>query len=137
MRSQEIPDVFLEKVPATASSQRPRPCYGALVASYRVPTEFLLAILCALTTLSRRSQCVHCAFTAFALCFHGVCTALTTWYLEKFANVRKRSNQNLNLALKTKTGNNYMCNIKNSQNTREHIVYRVSSYFLTRGPMVL
>ena len=70
-----IPDVFLEKAPATASSQR---CYGALVASYRVPTEFLLAILCALATrslrfhgahiactaLSRRS---HCAFTAFAL----------------------------------------------------------------------
>ena len=78
MRSQEIPDVFLEKAPATASSQRPRRCYGALVASYRVPTEFLMAILCALTTrslrfhgahiactaLSRRS---HCAFTAFAL----------------------------------------------------------------------
>ena len=78
MRSQEIPDAFLEKAPATASSQRQRCCYGALVASYRVPTAFLLAILCALTTrslrfhgahiactvLSRRS---HCAFTAFAL----------------------------------------------------------------------
>ena len=78
MRSQEIPDVFLEKAPATASSQRPRRCYGALVASYRVPAEFLMAILCALTTralrfhgahisctaLSRRS---HCAFTTFAL----------------------------------------------------------------------
>ena len=78
MRSQEIHDFFLEKVPATASLQRPRHCYGALVASYRVPTEFLFAILCALTTrslrfhgahiactaLSRRS---HCAFTAFAL----------------------------------------------------------------------
>ena len=78
MRSQEIPDAFLEKGPATASSQCQRRCYGALVASYRVPTEFLLAILCALTTrslrfhgahiartvLSRRS---HCAFTAFAL----------------------------------------------------------------------
>ena len=78
MRSQEISNVFLEKAPAPASSQRPRRCYGALVASYRVPTEFLLAILCALTTrslsfhgahivctvLSRRS---HCAFTAFVL----------------------------------------------------------------------
>ena len=78
MRSQEIPDVFLEKAPATASSQRPRCCYGALVASYRVPTEFLLAILCALTTRSLRfhgahtvctvpSSRSHCAFTAFAL----------------------------------------------------------------------
>ena len=78
MRSQEISNVFLEKSPARASSQRPWRCYGALVASYRVLTEFLLAILCALTTrslrfhgahiactvLSRRS---HCAFTAFAL----------------------------------------------------------------------
>ena len=123
MRSQEIPDVFLEKAPATASSQRPRCCYGALVASYRVPTEFLLAILCALTTLSRRvhdaftalsrrSHCVHCAVTAFALCFHGVCTALTAWHLKKYANIRNCSHQNLNPALKTKTGNNYMCNIK-------------------------
>ena len=78
MRSQEIPDVFLEKAPATASSQRPRRGYGALVASYCVPTEFLLAILCALTTRSLRFQgvhiartalspCSHCAFTAFAL----------------------------------------------------------------------
>ena len=30
-------------------------------------TEFLLAILCALTTLSRHSQCVNCTFTVFAL----------------------------------------------------------------------
>ena len=78
MRSEEIPDVFLEKAPATASSRRPRRCYGALVASYRVPTEFLLAIQCALTTLSLRfhgthSACTalsrrsHCAFTVFAL----------------------------------------------------------------------
>ena len=78
MRSQEIPDVFLEKVPATASPQRPRRCYGVLVASYRVPTEFLLATLCALKTRSLRfygahiactamSRRSHCAFTAFAL----------------------------------------------------------------------
>ena len=78
VRSQEIPDVFLEKAPATASSQRPRRCYGALVAYYRVPTEFLLAILCILTTCSLRFHGAHiactalsrrsyCAFTAFAL----------------------------------------------------------------------
>ena len=78
MRAQEIPDVFLEKAPVTVSLQRPRRCYGALVTFYRVPTEFLLAILCALkartlcalrfhrvrTALSRR---LHCAFMAFAL----------------------------------------------------------------------
>ena len=126
---------FIEKVPATASSQRPRRCYGALVASYRVPTEFLLAILCALTTLSRRSHCMHCAVTAFALCFHGVCTGLTAWHLNNYAIIRNCSNQNLNSSLKTKTGNNYMCYIKNSQNTREHIVNRVSSYFLKRWPL--
>ena len=120
MRSQEVPDVFLEKAPATASSQRPRRCYGALVASYRVPTEFLLAILCALTTRSRRSHCVHCAVTVFALRFHGVCIALTAWHLKKYANIRNCSNQNRNPALKTKTGNNYMCNIKNSQNKRTY-----------------
>ena len=78
MRSQENPDVFLEKGSVTANLQRPRRCYGALVAFYRVPTEFLLAILCALTTLSLRflgahnsctapSQDSHRAFTAFAL----------------------------------------------------------------------
>ena len=78
MRSQEIPDVFLEKAPVMASSQRPRRCYGALVAFYRVPAEFVLAILCALTTLSLRFHGAHiactalsrpsnCAFTAFAL----------------------------------------------------------------------
>ena len=48
------------------------------MAFYRVPTKFLLAILCALTTLSLRfhgahivctalSRRSHCAFTAFAL----------------------------------------------------------------------
>ena len=76
LRSEEIPDVFLEKAPVTASSLRPRRCYGALVAFYRVPTEFLLAIQCALTTLSRRSHCVHFAVTAFAPRFHSICMAL-------------------------------------------------------------
>ena len=69
MREKEIPDVFLEKVPVTASSQRPRSCYGALVTFYRVPTEFLFAILCALP-----------ARTLCALRFHSVCTALS-WRL--------------------------------------------------------
>ena len=81
MRSQENPDVFLENAPVTASSQRPRRCYGALVAFYRVPTEFLLAILCTLTTLSLRFHGAHIACTALSLhshcAFHGVCTALT------------------------------------------------------------
>ena len=78
MRSQENHNVFLEKTPAMAFLQRPRRCYGAVVASYRVPMEFLLAILCALTTCSLRfhgahiactvlSRRSHCAFTAFAL----------------------------------------------------------------------
>ena len=99
------------------------------------PTAFLLAIHDAFTALSRRSQCVHCAVTAFALCFHGLCTVLMAWHLKKYANIRNCSNQNLNPALKTKTGNNYMCNIKDSLNTREHFVNRVSSYFLKRWPL--
>ena len=70
MRSQENPDIFLEKGSVTASLQQPKRCYGALVAFYRVPTEFLLAILCALMTLSLRFHGAHhacsCAFTASA-----------------------------------------------------------------------
>ena len=77
MRSQENPDIFLEKGPFTASLQRPMRCYGALVAFYRVPTEFLLAILCALTTLSLRFHGAFTALTLHALRFHGVRTALS------------------------------------------------------------
>ena len=85
------------------------------MAFYRVPTEFLLAVLCALTMLSLRfhgahiactalSRRSHCAFTAFALrCRRDIS--------KKYANIRNCSNQYLNTALKTKTGNNYMCNI--------------------------
>ena len=89
VRSQEIPDVFLEKAPAKASSQRPRRCYGALMASYRVPTEFLWRFYAlsrrvhcafsALTALSRRS---HCAFTAFASCADGVASQKLCKYQE-------------------------------------------------------
>ena len=61
MRSQENPDIFCEKGSVTASVQRPRRCHGARMAFYRVPTENLLAILCALTTLSLRFQGAHIA----------------------------------------------------------------------------
>ena len=47
MRSQENSDIFREKGPVTASWQRPRRCYGARMAFYRVLTEFLLVIICA------------------------------------------------------------------------------------------
>ena len=130
MRSQEIADVFLLK----RLPWRPHSNQGVATELLWRPIVFLRSSCWRFYALSRRfhgahSQCVHCAVTAFALCFHGVCTALTAWYLKKYANIRNCSNQNLNLALKTKTGNNY-CNIKNRQNTREHIVNRVSSYFL-------
>ena len=74
MRSQEIPDVFLEKASAMASLQRPRRCYGALVASNRVPTE-LLAILCALTTRSLRFYGAHIACTVLSRRLHRAYTA--------------------------------------------------------------
>ena len=50
------------KGPVTVSLQRPRHWYGASMVFYRIPTEFLLAILCALTTLSLRSQHMHCGY---------------------------------------------------------------------------
>ena len=75
MRSQENPDIFREKRPATGSpKQQPRHCYGARMAFYRIPTEFLSVILCALTTLS---QCMHCAFTV-SLCWRCVKDAVTS-----------------------------------------------------------
>ena len=102
---------------------------GVLSRSYGVLVGDPMHSHDAFIAFSGRSHCLHCAVTAFALCFYGVCTAPMAWHLKKYANIRNCSNQNLNPALKTKTGNNYMCNIKNSLNTREHIVNRVSSYF--------
>ena len=59
------PDIFfVKKWPATASLQRPRRCYGTRMAFYCVHTAFLLAILCALTTLSLLIHGAHNAFTA-------------------------------------------------------------------------
>ena len=65
MRSQEIPDIFCEKGPVIASSHRPS-SDGARMEFYRIPTEFLLAILCAFTALTMRT-----------LCFHGIRTVMT------------------------------------------------------------
>ena len=62
--------------------QRPWCRYGARMAFYRVPTEFLLAILCAPKTLSLRFHgahiCVHCAFMAFTLYWRRVGDAVTS-----------------------------------------------------------
>ena len=123
--------------------RRPHSDQGVATELLWRPIAFLRSSYWRFYALSRR---VHCAFTALtlrALCCHGVRTVLsrrlhcafTAWHLKKYVNIRNCSNQNLNPALKTKTGNNYMCNIKNSQNTREHIVNRVSSYFLKRWPL--
>ena len=70
MRSQENPDIFLERGPVTASWQRPRRCNGARMAFYRVLTEFLLEIICALTTLSLHFHGAHNACTALSQCSH-------------------------------------------------------------------
>ena len=67
VRTQENHDIFREKLSVTASLQRPRRCHGALMASYCVPTVFMVEILCALTVLSLR---VHGA--------HSACAALST-----------------------------------------------------------
>ena len=121
--------------------RRPHSDQGVATELLWRPIAFLRSSYWRFYALSRR---VHCAFTALtlrALCCHGVRTVLSrrlhcaAWHLKKYANIRNCSNQNLNPGLKTKTGNNYMCFIKNSQNTREHIVNRVSSYFLKRWPL--
>ena len=66
-------DIFREELSVMASLQRPRRCYGARMAFHCVPTEFLVAILWALTVLSLRAK----ALTASAPRFHGVATAMT------------------------------------------------------------
>ena len=80
MRTQENHDIFREKLSVTASLQLPRRCHGALMAFYRVPTVFMVEILCALTVLN----CPSTALTAHAPHFHGVATALRTqWHLQE------------------------------------------------------
>ena len=75
LSSQENSEIFREKGPVKASSQQPWCRYGIRMAFYRVHTEFLLAIVCALMTLSQRSQCVHCTFhrVRTALSWHSHC----------------------------------------------------------------
>ena len=73
VRTQENHDIFREKLSVKASLQRPRPCYGARMAFFYIPTDFLVAILCALRVLSLR---VHGAHSVCAR-FHSVATVLT------------------------------------------------------------
>ena len=73
VRSQEIPDVFLEKAPVAASSERPRRCYGALVAFI----AFLRSSCWRFYALSGRFHCAFTALTLRALRCHGVRTALS------------------------------------------------------------
>jgi hypothetical protein len=63
-----------------AFSQRTNSCYWAPTAFYRVPTEFLLASVCALTALPLR-----------ALRFHDALTALTDCCWRSFALPIKRN----------------------------------------------
>ena len=79
MRSQENPDIFREKEPVTASWQRPRRCYGAGMAFYRFLTEFLLEIICALTTLSLRFHGAHNACSALSRHSHCADGVLMTF----------------------------------------------------------
>ena len=62
----------------TASSSRPKRCYGVRTAFYRVPAEFMHCkkfswrLHDVFTALAQRSWCMHCVSTAFAPRFHGV-----------------------------------------------------------------
>ena len=69
---QENHDIFREKLSVTASLQRPRRCYGALMVFHCVATEFLVSIFCTLTVLSLRVHGAHSVCTGF----HGIATAL-------------------------------------------------------------
>ena len=65
-RTQENHDIFREKLSVMASLQWPRRCHGALIAFYRIPTVFMVEILCNLTVLL---LCIHGA--------HSACAALS------------------------------------------------------------
>ena len=67
VRSQENPDIILEKGPLTSSLQWPWHCCGATMTFYRVPTKFLLEL---------GSHDTFIALTMCALRFHCVCFVL-------------------------------------------------------------
>ena len=75
VRTQENHDIFREKLSVTASSQHLRRCYGARMALHCVPTEFLVAILCAHTVLLLRvcgAHSVCAALSRHCHCADGV-----------------------------------------------------------------
>ena len=70
MRTQENNDIFRKKLSVLASLQPPRRCHGALMAFYRIPTLFMMEILCALAVLSLRVHDAHSACAALSQCCH-------------------------------------------------------------------
>ena len=117
MRLQEIPDVFLEKAPVTASSHSLmvsatkallRSSCGVLSRSYGVLVGDSMRSHGAFKVLTFRAPRCHGVRTALSRRLH--CADVVT-SKKKYANIRNCSNQNPNPALKTKTGNNYMCNV--------------------------
>ena len=90
--------------------------------------------------LSRHYHCTFTALTLRALRCHGILTACSRCLHCADGVTSQKSIQISGTGAfriyihpsKPKTGNYYMCNIKNSQNTREHIVNRVSSHFLKK-----
>ena len=78
MRTQENHDISREKLSVTASLQRPRRCHGVLMAFYRVPTVFMVEILCALTVLSLRVHGAHSACIALSRRCHCADAVLKT-----------------------------------------------------------
>ena len=77
VRTQESHDTFREKLSVTASLQRPRRCHRALMAFYRIPTVFIVEILCALTVLSLRVHGAQSACATLSLRCHCVEDAVT------------------------------------------------------------
>ena len=70
-------------------SWRPHSNQGIATELLWLSIMFLRSSCWGFIVLSRRAHCVHCAFTAFALCLnHGACTALTAWHLKMYANIK-------------------------------------------------
>ena len=78
VRTQENHDIFREKLSVMASLQRPRRCRGAFMAFYRVPTVFMVEILCALAVLSLRVHGAHSACAALSRRCHCADAVLKT-----------------------------------------------------------
>ena len=88
MGTQKKSRYFSWKIVCHGVLQRPWRCHGALIAFYRVPTVFMVEILCALTVLSLRVHGAHSGCTALLRRCHCADAVLKTqWHLQELRAV--------------------------------------------------